>query len=83
MEEKGILAQTDNMVEKYWGKGGILNWAEFLCSRTSLWNGTQTPYFIGKKYSNSWRDCLWAVKWLGNGPKTRIPLQFFIFHAFL
>jgi hypothetical protein len=27
--EKGILAQTHNVVAKYWGKGGILKWAEF------------------------------------------------------
>jgi hypothetical protein len=27
-------------------------------------------------------DWLWVVKWLGNGPKTRIPLQFFVFHTF-
>jgi hypothetical protein len=31
-EEEGILAQTHNVVAKYWGKGGILKWAEFLCS---------------------------------------------------
>jgi hypothetical protein len=28
--EKGILAQTHNVVAKYWGKGGILKWVEFL-----------------------------------------------------
>jgi hypothetical protein len=49
MEEKGILSQTHNVVAEYWGKGGILKWAEFLCSRASLWNGTPTPYFIGQK----------------------------------
>jgi hypothetical protein len=82
MEEKGILAQTHNVVAKYWGKGGILKWAEFLCSRASLWNGTPTPSFIGQKDSNGWGDWLWAVKWLGNGPKTRIPLQFLFFVLF-
>jgi hypothetical protein len=25
---------------------------------------------------------VWVVKWLGNSPKTRIPLQFFVFRAF-
>jgi hypothetical protein len=49
MEEKGILAQTHIVVAKYWGKGGILKWAEFLCSHASPWNGTPTPSFIGKK----------------------------------
>jgi hypothetical protein len=24
IEEKGILSQTHNVVEKYWGKGGLL-----------------------------------------------------------
>jgi hypothetical protein len=42
MEEEGILAQTHNVVAKYWDKGGILKWAEFLGSRASLWNGTPT-----------------------------------------
>jgi hypothetical protein len=80
MEEEGILAQTHNVVAKYWGKGGILKWAEFLCSHaSSFWNGTPTPSFIGQKDSNGWGDWLWAVKWLGNGPKTRIPLQFSFF----
>ena len=32
MEEEGILAQTHNVVAKYWGKGGILKWEEFLFS---------------------------------------------------
>jgi hypothetical protein len=49
MEEEGILAQTHNVVAKYWGKGGILKWEEFLCSRASPWNGIPRPYFIGKK----------------------------------
>ena len=56
MEEEGILAQTHNVVAKYWGKGGILKWAEFLCSRASSWNGTPTPSFIGQKDSNGWVD---------------------------
>jgi hypothetical protein len=34
-EEEGIMSQTHNVVAKYWGKGGILKWAEFLCSRAS------------------------------------------------
>jgi hypothetical protein len=42
MEEKGlekeIMAQTHNVVAKYWEKGGILKWAEFLCSHA---------YFVG------------------------------------
>jgi hypothetical protein len=76
MEEEGILAQTHKVFAKYWGKGGILNWAYFLCSRASLWNGTPTPSFIGQKDSNGWGDWLWAVKRLGNGLKTHIPLQF-------
>ena len=25
------MAQTHNVVAKYWGKGGILKWEEFLC----------------------------------------------------
>jgi hypothetical protein len=41
MEEKGILAQTQNVVAKYWGKGGILKWAEFICSRASFGMGPQ------------------------------------------
>jgi hypothetical protein len=49
MGEEGILAQTHKMVAKYWGKGGILKWEEFLCSCDSLWNGAPTPSFIGKK----------------------------------
>jgi hypothetical protein len=36
MEEKGILAQTHNVVVEYWGKGGIWKWAEFLCSHASF-----------------------------------------------
>jgi hypothetical protein len=83
MEEKRILAQTHNVVAQYWGKGGIMKWAEFLCSRASLWNGTPTPSFIFQKYSNGWGDWLWAVKWLGNGPKTRIPFQFLFFALFV
>jgi hypothetical protein len=51
--EKGILAQTHNVVAKYWGKGGILKWAEFLFSHASCWNGTPTPSFIGQKDSYS------------------------------
>jgi hypothetical protein len=47
--KKGILDQTHNVVEKYWGKGGILKWVEFLFSCASLWDGTPTPSFIGKK----------------------------------
>jgi hypothetical protein len=82
MEEKSILAQTHNVVAKYWGKGGILKWVDFLFSLASLWNGTPTPYFIGQKDSNGWGDWLWAVNWLGNGPKTRIPLQFSFFVLF-
>jgi hypothetical protein len=80
--KKGILAQTHNVVAKYWGKGGMLKWAEFLCFHDSLLNGTPTPSFIGQKDSNSWGDWLWVVKWLGNGPKTRIPLQFIFFSLF-
>ena len=72
MEEEGVLAQTHNVVAKYWGKGGILKWAEFLCSRASLWNGTPTPSFIGQKYSNS----------CGNSPKNCIHLQFVFFTLF-
>jgi hypothetical protein len=34
-EEEGILAQTHNVVAKYWGNGGILKWTEFLCSHAS------------------------------------------------
>jgi hypothetical protein len=34
--KKGILAQTHNVVAKYWGKGGILKWAEFLFSCASF-----------------------------------------------
>jgi hypothetical protein len=48
-EEKGILAQTHNVVAKYWGKGGILKWAEFLFSHDFFWNGAPTPSFIGQK----------------------------------
>jgi hypothetical protein len=48
-EEDGILAQTHNVVAKYWGNEGIFKWAKFLCSHASFWNGTPTPYFIGKK----------------------------------
>jgi hypothetical protein len=29
-EEEGILAQTHNVLAKYWGKGGIIKWVEFL-----------------------------------------------------
>jgi hypothetical protein len=54
MEEKIILAQTHNVVEKYWGEGGILKWSDFLCSHASSWNGTPKPYFIGQKDSNGW-----------------------------
>jgi hypothetical protein len=49
MEKEGILAQIHNVVAKYWGKGGIWKWEEFLCSHASLCNGTPTPYFIGQK----------------------------------
>jgi hypothetical protein len=41
MEKEGILAQTHNVVEKYWGKGEIL--------KSSLWNGAPIPSFIGQK----------------------------------
>jgi hypothetical protein len=41
MEEKGIMAQTHNVDEKYWGKWGILKWANFLCSRASSGMGPQ------------------------------------------
>jgi hypothetical protein len=47
--KKGIPAQTHNVVAKYWGKGGILKWVEFLFSHASFWNGTPTPSFIGQK----------------------------------
>jgi hypothetical protein len=49
MEEEGILAQTHHVAAKYWGKGGMMKWAEFLFSHSSLWNGTPTPSFIGQK----------------------------------
>ena len=42
------MAQTHNVVAKYWGKGGILKWAKFLFSHASSWKGTPTPYFIGQ-----------------------------------
>jgi hypothetical protein len=48
-EEEGIMAQTHNVVAKYWGKGGISKWAKFLCSRAYFWNGAPTPSFIGQK----------------------------------
>jgi hypothetical protein len=48
-EEEGIMAQTHNVVAKYWGNGGILKWAKFLCSRASSWNGAPTTSFIGQK----------------------------------
>jgi hypothetical protein len=41
MEEKGILAQNLNVGEKYWGKGGILKWEEFLFSHDSPRMGPQ------------------------------------------
>jgi hypothetical protein len=47
-EEEGILAQTHNVIGKYWGNRGILKWAEFLCSHASLWSGDPTPSFIGQ-----------------------------------
>jgi hypothetical protein len=79
---KRILAQTHNVVEKYWGKGGILKWAEFLCFHDSFWNGTPTPSFIIQNIVIRLGDRLWAVKWLGNGLKTCTPLQFYIFRSF-
>jgi hypothetical protein len=47
--EKGILAQTHNVVTKYWDKGGILNWAEFLCSHASLFLEWDPKTFFYKK----------------------------------
>jgi hypothetical protein len=49
--EKGIMDQTHNAVEKYWGKGGMMKWAEFLFSHAYCRNGTPTPSFIGQKDS--------------------------------
>jgi hypothetical protein len=43
MEEKGILAA------KYWGKGGILKWAEFLCSCASSLEWDPNPFFYRPK----------------------------------
>jgi hypothetical protein len=40
---------THNVVEKYWGNGGIFKWEEFLCSHAYFWNGTPTHYFIVQK----------------------------------
>jgi hypothetical protein len=49
MEEEGILAQTHNVVAKYWGKGVILKWAEFLCSRASLLEWDPNTFFCRPK----------------------------------
>jgi hypothetical protein len=50
MEEEGILAQTHNVVVKYWGKGRILKWVEFLYSCASLLEWGPNTFFYRPKY---------------------------------
>jgi hypothetical protein len=47
--EKGILTQTHNVVAKYWGKGGILKWAEFIFSHASLFLEWDPNTFFSRK----------------------------------
>jgi hypothetical protein len=47
--KKGILAQTHNVVAKYWGKGGILKWAEFLCSHALFLKWDPNTFFYRPK----------------------------------
>jgi hypothetical protein len=49
MEEKGILAQTHNVVAKYWGRGGILKWVEFLFSHASSLEWDPDTFFYRPK----------------------------------
>jgi hypothetical protein len=44
--------------------------------------GNKHLILLAKKIVIQLGDQLWVVKWLGNCSKTRIPLKFFIFHAF-
>jgi hypothetical protein len=45
MERKRILAQTLNVVAKYWEKGGIWKWVEFLCSHDFFLTWDPNPFF--------------------------------------
>jgi hypothetical protein len=72
------------VVANSWGKGGILKWAEFhFALMLLLGMGPQHLLLYAKKIVIRLGDWLWAVKWLGNYPKARIPLQLLFFATFL
>jgi hypothetical protein len=81
-QEWGILAQTHNVAANSWGKGGLGNGQSFIAFMLIFRMGPQNLLLYAKKIVIWLGDRLWAVNWLGNYPKSCIPLQLFIFCNF-